>query len=158
LNKRLVGLSEVDIPALLRLLQGDEDTKLKALPLEKPLFLVCSHCNRDVRCGICGPKIQASIQAYLAETGLDDAADVWRSSHLGGHRFAGVVVCYPSGNWYGRVTVEDVPMLVQAELQGNRPLPKLWRGCLGSSVEKQMAFASSLYPSSSSEMHFQEEG
>ncbi len=158
LNKRLVGLSEVDIPDLLRLLQGDEDIKLKALPLEKPLFLMCSHYNRDARCGNRGPNLQIGIKAYLAETGLDVAADVWRSSHLGGHRFAGVVVCYPSGNWYGRVTVEDIPLLVQAELKGKRPWPNLWRGRMGLTIEEQVSFASGLYSSSSSEMRFQEEG
>lgn len=146
LNKRVVGLSEADIPALLRLLQGDKGVHLKGLPLEKPLFLVCSHYNRDARCGSCGPNLHANFKAYLAESGLDNAAEVWRSSHLGGHRFAGVVVCYPSGNWYGRVTVEDIPLLVQAELQGQRPLPKLWRGRMGLTVEEQMSLASGLYP------------
>jgi (2Fe-2S) ferredoxin len=138
---RLVGLGESDIPALLHLLDGGPAHSLTTVVLEKPLFLACGHTNRDPRCGACGPAVQAGLIAHLTDRGLDTAADVWFSSHLGGHRFAGVVVCYPSGNWYGRVTADDVAELVQAELYGGKPLSRLWRGRMGLTMEEQLAGA-----------------
>lgn len=130
-NVRLAGLVEADIPAVVRLLQGETDLPLKMIPLEKPVWLVCGHAQRDPRCGQCGPPIQTAIEANLQKKGKPDAIEVWRSSHLGGHRFAGVVVCYPSGDWYGRITADDVPMLIDAELRVKQPWLDRWRGRMG---------------------------
>ncbi len=141
---RLTGLTERDLPALLEYLSGEQPAQIAVSPLEKPLFLVCAHYNRDPRCGRCGPGLHAKFHETLDRMGLADRAEVWRSSHLGGHRFAGIVVSYPSGNWYGRVTAEDVPRLVRAELEEAAPYAKLWRGRMGWDVLKQLAFAEGL--------------
>lgn len=36
------------------------------------------------------------------------------SSLLGGHKFAGNVIIYPSGAWYGRVLTCHIPLLIDA--------------------------------------------
>jgi (2Fe-2S) ferredoxin len=140
-NIRIFGLRAENIPELLRVLQGEKVTTLTTEALKKPVWLVCGHGRRDPRCGACGPQVQAAIQAHLAKLGMEDAVHVWRSSHLGGHRLAGVMVCYPAGNWYGRVTEGDVPALMQAELFERTPLTQLWRGRMGLTAEEQISLA-----------------
>lgn len=132
---RVVGLTTQDIPALIQLLQGEEHPSLKQVTSPKPLFLVCAHRARDARCGQCGPALQATFQRNLVDLGLTDKVDVWRSSHLGGHHFAGIVVCYPSGNWYGRITEADIPALIATELQDNDAVAHLWRGRMGLMID-----------------------
>jgi (2Fe-2S) ferredoxin len=34
--------------------------------------------------------------------------------YLGGHRFAGNVIVYPSGTWYGRVSTCHIPLIIDA--------------------------------------------
>ncbi len=135
---RLVGLQRHDLPAWVQYLMGDQETKLQEVFLEKFVFLLCAHANRDPRCGQCGPGLRSSLQAHLSKAGLGDQAEVWASSHLGGHRFAGVMVCYPSGNWYGRVADEDLPSLVAAEIHGHAPVSALWRVQMAMLIKEQI--------------------
>jgi hypothetical protein len=67
-------------------------------PLEHPLLVVCTHGKRDPCCARYGRPLYE---------GLREAADegwVWQSTHVGGDRFAGNLVCLPEGVYYGRVT------------------------------------------------------
>jgi len=52
--------------------------------------LVCTHGSRDRCCGSLGTSLAARLR-------LGEAATVWRSSHLGGHRFAPTALLLPSG-------------------------------------------------------------
>ena len=66
--------------------------------LAHPLFVVCTHGKRDPCCARRGRPLYE---------GLREAADegwVWQSTHVGGDRFAGNLVCLPEGVYYGRVT------------------------------------------------------
>ncbi len=36
------------------------------------------------------------------------------NSSLGGHKFAGNVIVYPSGTWYGRVLTCHIPLIIDA--------------------------------------------
>ena len=66
--------------------------------LPHPLFVVCTHGKRDPCCARRGRPLYE---------GLREAADegwVWQSTHVGGDRFAGNLVCLPEGVYYGRVT------------------------------------------------------
>jgi (2Fe-2S) ferredoxin len=56
---------------------------------------------------------------------------VRRTSHVGGHAFAGNVLIYPSGDWYGFVTPADVSRLVEDHLAGGKVVTDLWRGRMG---------------------------
>lgn len=136
------NLIEKDIPALIAFLQGRPQPHLMLTPIEKPLFLVCGHQNRDQRCGRCGPDLLTAIQQQLVD--LDNPAEGYLSSHLGGHRFAGVIVSYPSGNWYGRVTDTEIPALLDAELVEKKPLGALWRGRIGLTIEEQKSLTGNL--------------
>lgn len=72
--------------------------------LERPLHLVCTHGKRDRCCALRGMPIFHALAAA--------GADVWQTSHLGGHRFAATSVRFPDGYAFGYLTVEHVPALL----------------------------------------------
>lgn len=55
-----------------------------------PLLLVCTNGKRDVCCAVTGRSIMSNLAATHAPYILE-------SSHLGGHRFAGVTLLLPAG-------------------------------------------------------------
>ena len=90
-------------------------------PLAHPLFVVCTHGKRDPCCARFGRPLYE---------GLREAADedwVWQSTHVGGDRFAGNVVCLPEGVYYGRVTRLDALSVLDEHLAG-RIEPNHYRG------------------------------
>ncbi len=135
------GLSESTIPNLIHYVQQGSNQGLKIEPFAQQLILVCRHEKRDVRCGLAGPGIIQKMEAILAHKGLSEQVVVAGSSHLGGHKFAGVAVVYPSGNWYGRLTAPDALQIIEAECVHHQPYPALWRGRMGLSTENQVNVA-----------------
>jgi len=85
-----------------------------------PIFLVCTNGKRDACCALRG-------RALIGALAVDHAERTWECTHLGGHRFAGNLVCLPDGVVYGRVTAADGPGLADAYLDG-RLDPALLRG------------------------------
>lgn len=55
-------------------------------------ILLCSHVQRDTRCGEASRVLRPQIETLLRENG--DCGRVTLVSHLGGHKFAGVMVIY----------------------------------------------------------------
>jgi hypothetical protein len=83
-----------------------------------PLYLVCGNTRRDASCARYGV-------AFLEKlTGMVGAA-AWQTTHLGGHRFAGTGVVFPSGLCYGYLRVEDAERLVAATNAGRVVLDRL---------------------------------
>lgn len=74
-------------------------------PVNGLLYAVCTHGRHDQCCAKFG------LPAYRALREIAGSR-VWECSHVGGDRFAGNVVVFPYGLYYGRVTPEDVPDLV----------------------------------------------
>ncbi len=63
---------------------------------------------------------------------------MWLTSHVGGHKYAGNVIMYPSGDWYGNVqSAQDVARVI-AHQQGGELPANLWRGATGLSKEEQV--------------------
>jgi hypothetical protein len=92
------------------------------------LVLVCAHAARDNRCGRAGPQVIEEFRAVLAERGIPESTVTVRSSsHLGGHKFAGVLVVYPHADWYGMITKRNVPDLLDSIMSGTKYM-KGWRG------------------------------
>jgi hypothetical protein len=65
--------------------------------VEGPLFLVCTNGRHDPCCAELGRPVAQALDAVIGDR-------VWESSHFGGDRFAGNVVCLPDGVYYGRVS------------------------------------------------------
>jgi hypothetical protein len=77
---------------------------VEAERLERPIHLVCTHGKRDRCCALRGMPIFHALDAA--------GADVWQTSHLGGHRFAATSVRFPDGYAFGYLTVEHVTSLL----------------------------------------------
>ena len=80
-------------------------------PLTDPIFLVCTNGKRDACCALRGRAVTAALAVEHAER-------MWECTHLGGHRFAGNLVCLPHGISYGRVAPMDGVRLADAYLDG----------------------------------------
>jgi hypothetical protein len=91
-------------------LSGEETP---GLPVEHPLFVVCTHGKRDRCCAKYGRPLYDALRREV-ESGW-----VWQSTHVGGDRFAGNVVLLPQGLYFGRVGSEDVRPLLDEHAEGN---------------------------------------
>mmetsp|Transcript_24831 Transcript_24831/g.42036 ORF Transcript_24831/g.42036 Transcript_24831/m.42036 type:complete len:277 (+) Transcript_24831:18-848(+) len=102
---------------------------LSPLPLPgDTLLLVCTHGNRDKRCGRAGPIVLAALKEELEARGVPDSVVAVRAtSHIGGHRYAGTLIVYPQGQWYGFMTKKTVKPLLDQVLAGG-VLQKCFRG------------------------------
>ena len=143
-NIRYIGVLAADLPALVEdhLIGNQLCPSLAHQPLTGHHIFVCTHGARDARCGQCGPALIQAFERALAERDLADQVTLLKTSHTGGHRFAGNVLIYPSGDWYGYVTPADVPDLVDRCLAQTDLVNDLWRGRMGLSPEKQVAVTS----------------
>jgi hypothetical protein len=82
------------------------------VPVDHPLFVVCTHGKRDRCCAKYGRPL------YDALKGKVDPDWVWQSTHVGGDRFAGNVVVLPEGLYYGRVDDDDLDPVVDSYFDG----------------------------------------
>lgn len=105
-------------------------------------LIICCHVARDARCGYLGPLLAHKLE--------DLGAQVYLSSHIGGHQYAGNVISYgnkqPSaGTWFGGLSVgnaeEFYTALTALPLSGDPAedtvLRKYWRGRVGLSKDEQ---------------------
>jgi hypothetical protein len=75
--------------------------ELRSAPeIGHPLFLVCTHGKHDPCCARYGRPLYEALRDEL------EPEWAWQSSHIGGDRFAGNLVCLPEGIYYGRVDRE----------------------------------------------------
>jgi len=87
------------------------------MPVSESLRLVCANARRDPCCGVLGRPAGAALRDLPApESGVRPT--VLESSHLGGHRFAPVVLDLPSGWMFGRIGLTGSPVLGIDEARG----------------------------------------
>ncbi|KAI9448135.1 Sucrase/ferredoxin-like-domain-containing protein [Lactarius indigo] len=80
-----------------------------------------------------GYEKEAELNRRLQEldNGLTKRALVLKTSHIGGHKYAGNVIIYMpqgAGVWYGRVSTHEVEPIVHTTILGGQILPPLLRG------------------------------
>jgi hypothetical protein len=98
-------------------------------PVSGPVFLVCVHGRRDVCCARLGvPLAQTLAASYPSQ--------VWETTHVGGHRYAGNLVIFPHGLYYGPVGAEQATASIEAYASGS-VLSDRYRGRAGQSREVQ---------------------
>ncbi|CAE6383448.1 unnamed protein product [Rhizoctonia solani] len=97
---------------------------------------VCTHGTRDCRCGDIGGEIVQTLRAMKRPD-----VRVFDIGHIGGHKWAGNVIVFPSGDWYGNLRPEDVPQLVDHITGPDRVEPwwTHWRGRMGLTKDMQSA-------------------
>jgi hypothetical protein len=83
-----------------------------ATPNDEPLFLACTHGKHDPCCARRGRPLFDALSEQL------DSGSAWQSTHIGGDRFAGNMLCLPHGVYYGRVERDDVSLVVDEYLNG----------------------------------------
>jgi hypothetical protein len=81
-------------------------------PVGAPLLVVCTHGKRDRCCALYGRALYDRLRAEA------EGEWVWQSTHVGGDRFAGNVVCLPEGLYYGRVDADGVRPLLDRHRAG----------------------------------------
>ena len=114
--ERYDDLLEVDFAAAL----ATPDSG-RAVAVEHPLIVVCTHGKRDRCCAKFGQPLYDELRAQT------DGEWVWQATHVGGDRFAGNVVFLPEGLYFGRVERADVWPLLDEYLAG-RIAPANYRG------------------------------
>jgi hypothetical protein len=70
-----------------------------------PVYLVCTNGRHDRCCATYGRPAALTLAASHGEL-------VWESSHVGGDRFAGNLVCLPGGHYFGRVGPDEAERVV----------------------------------------------
>ena len=98
-------------------------------PVSGLMYAVCTHARHDKCCAKFGRPVYCAFRDMAGE-------QAWECSHVGGDRFAGNVVVFPYGLYYGRVSPDDVPAIIQASERG-----EVWmkgyrgRSCFGRALQ-----------------------
>ncbi|TMW90894.1 hypothetical protein EJD97_015090 [Solanum chilense] len=138
------NLKESDVDAFVEdvLVSGKPWTSGPQEPINGSYVFVCSHNNRDRRCGVCGPILIEEFSKAIESKDLKNEVHVAACSHVGGHKYAGNVIIYSTdkqgkiaGHWYGYVTPDEVPILLDEHIGEGKILERLWRGQMGLHAE-----------------------
>ncbi len=122
--ERPIGDSLTDTVAeLIAAAAADSHSELESPAVD---VLICTHGTRDSCCGRRG----ASLAAELGAAGPLAGANLWRTSHMGGHRFAPTFMVLPQGTVWGFADVELVTRVVHQ--RGDfAAVAAHYRGCAG---------------------------
>ena len=66
-----------------------------------------------------------TLKQEIKQRGLRGTVRANQSGCLDACEFGPSVVVYPEGIWYGRVTPEDVPEILESHLIGGKPVERL---------------------------------
>jgi hypothetical protein len=87
----------------------------------EPLFVICTHGRRDPCCAEQGRPLVQGLTASFPEI-------TWESTHVGGDRFAGNLVAFPHGLYFGRVEPGEGPGIASAYREGRISRLDRYRG------------------------------
>lgn len=121
---RQVGRTKLeDVPKTARRLV--EDDRMSISDDDTSDLLICAHGSRDRCCGSAGTRLAVALHAHLR----DEKVRVWRTSHLGGHRFAPTGMLLPEASVWAYLDVEVATSLVRRTTNASTVASK-YRGCL----------------------------
>lgn len=140
---RLIDVRPGLLPSLVEslLMLKEIPESIEQEPILDKAILVCCHGARDARCGQCGPPLAERFVTELSARKIKQGINVQRVSHVGGHAYAGNVLLYPGGHWYGSVRTSDVAQIISEHVLNGRIIPHLWRGQMGMSPDEQFLIA-----------------
>ena len=95
-------------------------------------ILICTHGSRDRCCGSMGTRLWMAVQQGL------DSVHVWRTSHMGGHRFAPTAMFFPDGGCWAHLDEHLLRALTDRSLPAATVAPHL-RGCTAFGPAVQVA-------------------
>jgi hypothetical protein len=88
----------------------------------EPMVLICTNAKRDRCCALRGLPVYGQTVELLGTS-------VWRTTHLGGHRFAATGVILPEGVVYGRIDDAGADQVIHDVKAKNLHLPALRGRC-----------------------------
>jgi hypothetical protein len=97
----------------------------------EPLYLVCTHAQRNACCARLGGPLAKALAAR-------QPGRIWETTHVGGHRYAANLVMLPHGLYYGPVGVDAAMAAISAYEQGT-VLAERYRGRAGQPKPTQEA-------------------
>ena len=93
------------------------------------IFVCCNQRSPDHSRGCCDPdgaaELRSALKAAIASRGLKPDARANSAGCLDQCEHGPVVAIYPQGTFYGGVTLEDVPRIVEETIVGGRVLGDL---------------------------------
>ncbi|HEX4907770.1 MAG TPA: sucrase ferredoxin, partial [Actinomycetes bacterium] len=90
-------------------------------PVGEPVYLACTNGRHDRCCATYGRPLALALAERHGDL-------VWESSHVGGDRFAGNLVCLLSGHYFGRVGPAEADRVLGLHHKGFIDLDH-YRGC-----------------------------
>ncbi len=102
-------------------LELDPRDRTSFIATPQPVFVVCTHGRRDPCCAERGRPLAERLAASLPEI-------TWESTHVGGDRFAGNLVAFPHGLYFGRVEPEEGLEIARAYAGGRIARLDRYRG------------------------------
>ncbi|CAL1710983.1 unnamed protein product [Somion occarium] len=153
------GRLELREVSLQNLNEVESKLKTHALPADPPApvnlhdpihLYVCTHAERDCRCGTTGVQVFEALRKEVFRRHLTQQVKVASVGHVGGHKYAANVLVYPEGEWLGNLHTENVLQVLDSILarhvdseKSPIPLcPAFWRGRMGLHKEEQLVLAS----------------
>ncbi|EPS67826.1 hypothetical protein M569_06948, partial [Genlisea aurea] len=130
------GLKDTDVDKFVEDVLVNGKTWGDRLPeeLTGSYVFICAHSNRDLRCGVCGPILIEKFNEVIKAKDLRSQIRVTACSHIGGHKYAGNIIVFCEnaqgkvvGNWYGYVTPDDVPELIEKQITKGEVVERIWR-------------------------------
>jgi (2Fe-2S) ferredoxin len=139
---KYLGVTEDDLDQLVDSIGNKpvSGAKFKKEKFNETQIFVCCHKAKDMRCGVCGPRIfKAFVDKIPKSAFKDQPVTIRRVNHLGGHKYAANIIIYqynPSnnkvfGDWYGYVDINDIDRLIDQHLVHHRIVKDIWRGRAG---------------------------
>ncbi|KAI0243855.1 hypothetical protein L0F63_006675, partial [Massospora cicadina] len=129
LKKLLLKMVGFDTNTAMSLDWIRNNTELYAVALgPKFSVVVCTHNEVDCRCGRIGTEVFDAFKSYGER--VPGGWLPFKTSHIGGHRYAGNVIVYPMGDWYGGIQPSHVGKLVE-HLNSGTIFWEHWRGGWG---------------------------
>lgn len=137
---RYRGLTHLDVDTFVDnvFVRGSQWASRVPETLTSSYVFVCCHQNRDKRCGLCGPVLVERFKEEIESRSMKHQVFVSPCSHLGGHQYAGNLIIFGllegkcEGHWYGYVTPNDVPILLDEHIGKGKIVEQFWRGRMGS--------------------------
>ncbi|KAG0167414.1 hypothetical protein DFQ28_006133 [Apophysomyces sp. BC1034] len=116
-----------------------QDMRVHRCPYDS-MILICSHKRRDKRCSVTAKILAPEFDHVLRERNVSEGEGgtaVFMVSHVGGHKFAGNVICYTHqgtrGIWYGRVKTCHCEVIVEETILRGKVIKELYRGSMNHS-------------------------
>lgn len=143
ITKRDIIATDGDLAAVIRSLAANAPLPQSATVDDTPWrdIAVCTHGSRDACCATFGAPMY--LKMHTAARSLPNTR-IWRSSHLGGHRFAPTMIDFPSGRSWGLVDDSAARTIMLRDADLSTLLPH-YRGWIGhKDAEVQMLEAQAL--------------